>query len=490
VKMTVDCRRPSHTISPLVWGLNHRVGESTPEWLWELRPAVRKWGGPASSRYNWAVGAANAGAPSFENFALGEPSEPAWEAFVAQNISHGVDSTLTLPLLGQVAKDTDAHTGHAAEFPPPAVSSIPAPVELIAQWVSAVHTYEEGRQQRALRQYVLGHQPLRWHTVHRDLHPQPVGYDELVERTVALAKAVRQSDPNAVLVSPAFVGFGQLQFSAQDEVAGYASKPDRRAHGDVPLVLHFLRKVREAEVAGDKPLLGALEVDWFPQGRGLSVGALGRTDPKTAAQRIRSTRSLWDPTYKDDSWIGEPVRLFPRLKEWMTSAYPGLGLSLGEYGFGAEQHMSGGLALAEALGRIAQANLLSAYHWHTPERGSPAYWAFRAFRNFDGQGSAFETEWVPTSSSEGTSLFASKDATGSHLVLVALNFERERALRVVVQAPGCGTVSSRQMYSYSGGTEGMVLVPPEPGAAPYEELLPPYSINVFDLRMAASSPSR
>ena len=65
------------------------------------------------------------------------------------------------------------------------------------------------------------------------------------------------------------------------------------------------------------------------------------------ALRIRSVRALWDPAYRDESWIGEPVRLIPRLRDWIAKNAPGVRISIGEYNFGAEKHMSGGLAVAD-----------------------------------------------------------------------------------------------------------------------------------------------
>ena len=65
-----------------------------------------------------------------------------------------------------------------------------------------------------------------------------------------------------------------------------------------------------------------------------------------AARRIRATRSLWDPTYVDESRIAEPIRLIPRMQKLIEANYPELGLSIGEYDFGGEDHMSGALALA------------------------------------------------------------------------------------------------------------------------------------------------
>lgn len=47
------------------------------------------------------------------------------------------------------------------------------------------------------------------------------------------------------------------------------------------------------------------------------------------------------------------------------------------------------MALAEALGRFGQGGVLSAFYWTYPVKWFAAFWAFRAFRNFDGAGGRF-----------------------------------------------------------------------------------------------------
>src|SRR5439155_1408850 len=71
-------------------------------------------------------------------------------------------------------------------------------------------------------------------------------------------------------------------------------------------------------------------------------------DVSTAMQlrRNRSTRSLWDPKYVDESWIGDKVRLIPRMREWAA----GLPIGITEYNWGAEGNMNGATAQADVLG--------------------------------------------------------------------------------------------------------------------------------------------
>ena len=51
--------------------------------------------------------------------------------------------------------------------------------------------------------YILDNEPTLWSATHRDVHPEPTGYDELLERTIAYASAVRRADPNAKIAGPA-----------------------------------------------------------------------------------------------------------------------------------------------------------------------------------------------------------------------------------------------------------------------------------------------
>jgi hypothetical protein len=214
----------------------------------------------------------------------------------------------------------------------------------------------------------------------------------------------------------------------------------------------------------------------------VGVGFEGNTDPATNARRIRSVRGLWDPTYKDESWIAEPVQLLPRMKKWIADNYPGRGISIGEYNFGAFRHMSGGLAQAEALGRFAQENILAAFFWQYPPDGSPVFWAFRAFRNFDGKGGRFQDTWVPAKAPEGTSLFASRDASGNKLVAIVLNLDPDQAAQAQIELKGCGTLDSVRVLGYSGAPGGFTEQTPGARAAgSLTQRLAPYSMTVLDL---------
>ena len=137
--------------------------------------------------------------------------------------------------------------------------------------------------------------------------------------------------------------------------------------------------------------------------RWLSFGSFRRTEPMhqctnpvdcnaaTQALRLRSTRSIWDPNYPDESWIngteGWPtVRLIPRMRDWVASNYPGTKLAITEYNWGALDHINGALAPADALGIFGREGLDLATLWAAPDPDQPGAFAFRMYRNYDGPG--------------------------------------------------------------------------------------------------------
>jgi len=74
----------------------------------------------------------------------------------------------------------------------------------------------------------------------------------------------------------------------------------------------LLDQLRRTNNATGQRLLDLFTVHYYPQG-----GEFG-SDVSTSMQlrRNRSTRSLWDTNYVDETWINDKVRLIPRLKQW------------------------------------------------------------------------------------------------------------------------------------------------------------------------------
>ncbi|MGH7330806.1 MAG: hypothetical protein ACREJX_20850, partial [Polyangiaceae bacterium] len=54
VAITIHCDKPSHPISPLIYGIGVQPNHDAPgSQEWVLGATARRWGGNHTSRYNW-----------------------------------------------------------------------------------------------------------------------------------------------------------------------------------------------------------------------------------------------------------------------------------------------------------------------------------------------------------------------------------------------------------------------------------------------------
>ena len=489
--LSVDCRAAGHQISSYIYGI---AGPSS-----DLLATASRWGGNPTTRYNWQLSANNVGKDwYFEN---GKASD--YREFLSFNRSRQVFSALTVPIIGWVAKDNnsagfpisiygpqrnhdpyraDAGDGIRPDGLPihpgsPTLTSVPAPPEMMQKWVEAITREDRPSHARSVGMYILDNEPNLWNTTHRDVHPDPLTYGELLDRTIRYGTAIRAADPDALIAGPAEWGWTNYFYSAQDVANGVNLRPDRVAHGGMPLLPWYLKQLREYEQKTGIKVLDVLDVHFYPQADKVYGTA---SDSVSASLRLRSTRSLWDPSYKDESWINDTIRLIPRMKEWVAQNYPGLKISIGEYNFGGEQHISGALALAEVLGRFGTEGVDYAFYWFIPPKNSPAAWAFRSYRDFDGKGGHFLSRSMKTVMTTGVSLFASRDESGQHLVLVVLNFDPKTARNAKIALNGCAPIATRKKFVYFAGAEALIEDSEKAGGE-LDETLTPYSINVFDI---------
>src|SRR6185295_17395339 len=184
---------------------------------------------------------------------------------------------------------------------------------------------------------------------HRDCHPGDMTYDEMRDRWLEFARAIKDADDAIQLLGPTSCCWWFYWNSA-------AGSGDKAAHGNEDFLPWFLDEVADADASEGQRTLDLLDVHYYPEGV-----FNDDTSPATRALRLRSTRSLWDPTYTDESWIGSDqwastqpqpneVMLVPRMRDLVDAHYPGTGLAITEWNWGAVDDLSGGLAVADVLG--------------------------------------------------------------------------------------------------------------------------------------------
>jgi hypothetical protein len=176
---------------------------------------------------------------------------------------------------------------------------------------------------------------------------------------------------------------------------------------------------------------------FYPQG-GEFADTQGVAQANSSAielTRNRSTRDLWDTTYKDPTWINSVVALIPLMRQWVDRYYiPGTPLALTEYSWGGDTTMNGATAQADVLGIFGREGLDIATRWGTLNPDMPVYKAIKLYRNYDGQGSGFGTTSIADTQPDPdqVSSFAALRDHDRVMTVVVVNKQLDRPADVTV----------------------------------------------------------
>src|SRR4029077_8291772 len=133
---------------------------------------------------------------------------------------------------------------------------------------------------------------------------------------------------------------------------------------------------------------------------------------------VQSPRSLWDPTFSENSSITHsvlpaPITILTRIQSKIAAADPGMKIAITEYENGGFNHIAGTIAQADNLGIFGSQGVFAANFW--PPNGTYSYTlaGFRAFRSFDGINANFGDTSLQATSSDVASMvvYASSDST-------------------------------------------------------------------------------
>ena len=485
--LTVDTATEQHKINAHIYGINF----ATEELATDLQLPINRWGGNATTRYNWQNDTSNRASDwYFENIPNENdnveqlPAGSRSDKFVEQNQATGTSSLLTIPLIGWTAKDREnkacgfsvAKYGPQEKSDPwkadcgngvrpdgslitnndPADTSIPIDPTFVQDWIRHLTQRYGSAQDGGVQFYNLDNEPMLWHYTHRDVHPQATSYDELRDLSYLYGAAVKKADPSAQTLGPVLWGWTAYFYSAVDQESNrWLNPPDRGAHGNTPLVEWYLQQMSAYEQQHGVRILDYLDLHYYPQASGVPLSA--KVDANTQALRLRSTRSLWDASYKDESWIDEPVRLIPRMREWVNQHYPGTKLAITEYNWGALDHLNGALAQADVLGIFGREALDLATLWNRPDFNDPGAYAFRLYRNYDGKGSTFGDISLSANSTnqDQLAIYAAKRSSDDALTLIIIN-KSQSPLTSSLTLTGTSATNA-ELYRYSAANLSAIV---------------------------------
>jgi hypothetical protein len=509
--ISVDANADRHPISPLVYGVNF----ASPEQLRLLNAPINRSGGNATTRYNWKQNAHSAGSDWFFMSVADKGTAPgaSVDDWIKGNRTVGAQSMVTIPLIGWVAKvgpnreslgsfsvkkygpqqkteqwHPDLGNGTKPDGKPltgndPTDANIKVPVAFQKGWVEHLTKTFGPTGKGGVAYYLLDNEPGLWHETHRDVFPTGFKATDLFARSRDAAAMIKAIDPTARIAGPEEWGWPSYRLSGYDfqwqkENGWDKMPPEKQANGGMDFVAWYLKQFAAEEKRTGKRLLDVFTLHYYPQGDKVSSPD---TSEATQKLRVRSTRSLWDPSYKDESWINENVRLIPRMKEWVSTYYPGTKIGITEYSWGAEEHITGALAQADVLGIFGREGVDLATRWVCPKTDSLAFRAIQMFRNYDGKGGSFGDTSVQCTvpNPDTVSAFASRDSKTNAVKVMLLNKQSGTEAPVTLALKNVAARGKVQVYQLTATNKIERLPDLTASGTSISLKLPAYSITLL-----------
>jgi len=432
-------------ISPYIYGANF------PDWTLGIPFTVVRMGGNRTTAYNWENNASNAGNDwqnQNDNY-MGATNEAGktYGDFMAVAFAHNSTALMTVQMAGHVAADKNppgdvnlsganyldtrfkvslAHKPGNAWVYPPSTTDANVYIDEFVHWM------EGKRASDKQIWYCLDNEPDIWHATHSRIVLAQPSYEDFLARSIDYATMLKTVAPTALVFGPTSYGW-----------AGYRTFQDAPGRNGRDFLDYYLASMKTASTSAGKRLLDVLDLHYYSEAQGGGNRVVGAGDNiDTQRARIQAPRSLWDTTYIENSWItsslgNKPIQLLPDTFGRITANNPGTKLGFGEYGFGGENHISGAMAEADALGIFGRYGIHSAMHW-IPSATTPAVnTGFKAFLNYDGKGGHFGNQGCAVSGAVAVdnSVYASLGAIKGQVVAVVIN-KKETAQTFTVRIPG------------------------------------------------------
>ena len=510
VSVTADVMANRHGISSYIYGTNF---PNNTTYIQDSGTTLVRWGGNASTRYNWKnfdTNAANdfyfVNRPMCSGASCDATLYSDSTQFVSNVRAAGAAPLVTVGMLPWVAKDTSSYSfsilkygsqcqvnpfnsddgngvmpttnctskptsfitgnnpldAHVPLLDGPPQAGDPAGSVYRSQWVTALNS-AFGGSGALLHFYNMDNEFDIWGGTHRDVHPNPTTYNELRDTFVNESRAMLGWDPQAYRFGPVSCCWYFYWNSA-------AGSADKAAHGGVDFLPWWLNEVRWSDSA-NVPFVSSLDV--FDLHAYTDVDPSGLTPTQQRALALRITRDWWDASYTSEAWFGtnsvtanqpldsKPFRI-PRLRALLNTIYPpGRPLSITEWNFAiaGESDFSTALADVDAWGILGRENVQYATRWTAADPTTPAYNSLKLYRNYDGAHHTFNPISVSATHNGDPNLFsvyAAAGLQGNSLTLMVVNKDPANAALVQFALNGF-TPSQVTSYTLSQASPNSIV---------------------------------
>jgi hypothetical protein len=481
VSIAINASSNRIPISPLIYG----VAFASSNQLADLNFPINRSGGNAETRYNWQLNAHNHAADwYFESIDDGSATPGASaDDFVADSKYGGAQAMITVPMIGWMPKLGSSRgklasysiakygpqTGNDSNWYPDAGNGVGTNSTTHTYWLITTNdptdanfltnsVFQQAYVQHLInrwglstnggvRYYLMDNEHSIWFSTHQDVHPVGPTMQEIRDKMFDYASMVKSNDPNALVVGPEEWGWSGYFYSGYDQQN--SGQQDRAANGGWDYMPWLLDQFRQRAANTNQRLLDYFTLHCYPQ------GGEGGNDISSSTQRLRnkSTRQFWDTNYVDLSWIGQQatntiLMLIPRMKNWVTTYYPGTKTGITEYNWGAEAYINGATAQADILGIFGREGLDLGTRWTTPDPSTPTYLAMKLYRNYDGNKSAFGDTSVAATvpNPDNLSAFAAIRTNDSALTIMVINKDLNNATPITVNVTNFANSGTAQAW--------------------------------------------
>jgi len=454
INVTIDVLANRHPISPYVYGAAYPQSAST---VTDLGISVVRWGGNATSTYNWKLGTYNADNDwYFEDFAISgfnDGSDPDSTQFIKDVKAAGGNPLMTMVMLPWVAQGAEnAGNGHwsfpasvwpsQCKFDPynnqagdglqsdcqtPVTTSpvTSAYYPLVDQSTQCPSGTSESAGNCLVRStwaaalasafgsaphfYDMDNEIDIWGGTHFDIHPTPSSYNELRDVFLQNARNLKTWDPAAIRLGPVSCCWWFYWNGANSS--------DRAAHAGLDFLPWWLNAINWQDQIDGTRSLDAFDIHAYPEGPDLSHATLAQKQ----AAAVSIYRDYWDPTFQSPACTSEyqwattiqpmhciPFRI-PRMRAIANMIYPGTPLAITEWSaeFAGASDFSNALGDADALGILGRERVYLASRWTAPSSSNPNYLAFKLYTNYDGNYHGFAPISISDTNDGDPNLFSS-----------------------------------------------------------------------------------
>jgi Glycoside hydrolase family 44/Bacterial Ig-like domain (group 3) len=500
--LTVDASASRHAISPDIYGIASYGLDAT--FAKQIQVGNIRWGGDGTTRYNWQVDSSNSG---FDWYFMGGNGEttpvPSASADLMVNTYKPADALITIPIIPYVNKSaawtcsfpvsiygaqqsTNPYVHPNGETCGNSIATnntqlidnniyanhIDNTTSLQQQWVQHLVSTFGTAAKGGVKFYQLDNEPYGWSNTHRDVMPVQAPYPTITQLGQQYAAAIKQADSTAFVLGPSDFTLG-----------GWVGDTSNTSpQGGLYAGEYYLQQMAAYEKAHGQRIL-----DYFDEHYYFTVSS--------PAAQLASTRTLWDPTYNGGTWVETydfkgPMQLIPRFRGWISTYYPGTLLSLSEYSIDSGQKsIVDAIAEMDVLGIFGREPIDFADMWTPPGPQDPIAYAFRMFRNYDGNGSQFgDTSISAVSSDQGSlSIYAAQRSSDNAVTIVVIN-KTTGALSSSIVLSNLTLPAAAQVYTYTSASLTSIAHPSDAaitgGALSYT--FPGYSAVIFVVQPAAA----